>query len=103
NTIKYRDEEKVLEISVSANKVKDKTELIYEDNGTGISKEDLPRIFEKSFTGSNGRETQKSTGMGLYIVKNLCDRLGHTIRAESEKGKYTRFTITFADNDYYCR
>lgn len=103
NTIKYRDDEKALEIRVSTKKENGKTEFIYEDNGTGISREDLPRIFEKSFTGSNGRETQKSTGMGLYIVKNLCDRLGHNIKAESEKGKYTRFTITFADNDYYCR
>ncbi len=103
NSIKYRVEEKALEISVSAKKEDDKIKFIYEDNGSGISKEDLPRIFEKSFTGSNGRGTAKSTGMGLYIVKNLCDRLGHTIQAESEKDKFTRFTITFIDNDYYCR
>ena len=100
NTIKYRDEERQLVISVRAEREDQKIRFIYEDNGSGIDNADLPRIFEKSFTGNNGRNTSKSTGMGLYIVKNMCERLGHTIRAESERGKYTRFIVTFAENDH---
>jgi len=100
NTIKYRDEERQLVISVRAEREDQKIRFIYEDNGSGIDNADLPRIFEKSFTGNNGRNTSKSTGMGLYIVKNMCERLGHTITAESERGKYTRFIVTFAENDH---
>ena len=71
------------------------------DNGIGINASDLPRVFDKSFTGENGREFSKATGMGLYIVKKLCDKLGHAITIESVKGEYTRVKITFYKNDFY--
>lgn len=58
--------------------------LKIQDSGIGIQKEDLPRVFEKGFTGYNGHKDKKSTGIGLYLVKKICDRLGHTIKIESE-------------------
>lgn len=58
-------------------------------------KEDLNRIFNKGFTGNNGRNNSKSTGLGLYLVKELCDKLGHKIDVDSEYNQYTKFTITF--------
>ena len=53
------------------------------------------------FTGENGKENIKSTGMGLYIVKEMCSKLGHEIMIESEENKYTCVKITFKQNDYY--
>lgn len=70
--------------------------LIIEDNGVGISPEDLPRIFEKGFTGCNGRMDKRSTGIGLYICRQICRRLGHTIAVSSEPGRGTRVTIGLA-------
>lgn len=64
------------------------------DNGIGIPACDLPRIFEKGFTGKNGRTTQNSTGIGLYLCKRLCDKLGISISAEStETGTTIRLTF----------
>mgnify|MGYP000099111415 FL=1 len=71
------------------------------DNGIGINASDFARVFDKSFTGENGREFSKATGMGLYIVKKLCDKLGHAISIESVKDEYTRVKITFYKNDFY--
>ena len=71
----------------------DKLLLHIQDNGRGISSEDLPRVFEKGFTGKNGRENHRSTGMGLYLCKKICDRLGTDLGVCSEEGVYTRFTI----------
>ncbi|MBR6996593.1 MAG: sensor histidine kinase [Ruminococcus sp.] len=101
NSLKYTVEGREPVISISAEELPDRVLLHFRDNGTGISEADLPRIFEKSFTGENGRAYAKSTGMGLYIVKSLCDRLGHIITAASEKGEYTEFTIAFAKNQFY--
>lgn len=75
--------------------------LYIEDNGIGIPEEDIGRVFEKSFTGYNGRIRSKSTGMGLYIVKELCDKLGHDISIESVQGEFTRVCIAFHGFDYY--
>lgn len=69
-------------------------ELIVEDTGIGIQKEDLPRIFDRGFTGYNGRMDKKSTGIGLYLCRSICQRLGHRIKAESEPGKGTKFIIS---------
>ena len=71
------------------------------DNGIGIPSKDIKRVFDKSFTGTNGREKVKSTGMGLYIVKKLCDKLGHTIDIESEEKTYTKVILEFGKNEYY--
>ena len=75
-------------------------ELAVEDNGIGIPAEDLPRVFEMGFVGQNGRlEGQtKSTGLGLYLVKRLCDKMGVGVRMESEQGSFTRATLTFPTN-----
>ncbi|RDU38305.1 sensor histidine kinase [Neobacillus piezotolerans] len=65
------------------------------DNGIGISPEDLPRIFEKGFTGKNGRELFSSTGMGLFLAKKIADKLGHEVRIHSERGVFTEARIHF--------
>lgn len=70
--------------------------LVIEDNGVGIAPEDLPRIFERGFTGCNGRLDKRSTGIGLYLCRQICRRLGHTITAASEPGRGTRITIGLA-------
>lgn len=69
-----------------------------EDSGIGISEEDLPRVCEKGFTGFNGRSNKKSTGLGLYLCKRILNKLGHTIKIESEEGKGTRITIGLESN-----
>ncbi len=63
------------------------------DTGIGIAEEDLPRIFEKGFTGYNGRADKKSTGLGLYLCRLTAERLGHKICARSEVGKGSVFTV----------
>ncbi len=68
--------------------------LVIGDNGIGIRQEDLPRIFERGFTGYNGRMDKKATGIGLYLSKRILDRLGNTIRVESVEGAGTRVYIT---------
>ena len=67
--------------------------LCIRDTGIGIAAEDLPRIFEKSFTGCQGRADHRASGIGLYLCKQICDRLGHTIRAESKVGEGTVIRI----------
>ena len=98
NSIKYRRETDAM-IQISASAENGKTILSIKDNGIGIAESDLPRLFEKSFTGGNGRLLDrmeaKSTGMGLYIAKNMCDNLGHEIHVISEEGSYTQVNITF--------
>lgn len=69
--------------------------LIIEDNGIGVRPEDIERVFDKGFTGYNGRENNKSTGMGLYLSKKLARKLGHDIAIESKYGEYTKVTILF--------
>ena len=69
--------------------------LVIEDTGIGIWAEDLPRVFEKGFTGYNGREDKKSTGIGLYLCKTVTDKLRHEIRLDSEVGKGTKAYIGF--------
>ena len=61
--------------------------LVIEDNGIGICQEDLPRVFEKGFTGYNGRTDKKSTGIGLYLCKSVMDKLRHQMWIESEVGE----------------
>ena len=69
--------------------------LVVEDSGIGILPEDLPRIFDKGYTGYNGRSDKKASGIGLYLVKEILGRLGHKIYAESESGKGTRMKVLF--------
>ena len=97
NSMKYG----ATEITVTAEQFPDQTVLHFRDNGIGIPENDLPYIFEKSFTGENGRSHAKSTGMGLYIVKQLCDKLGHGIEASSIRGAYTEIRIIFGRDQMY--
>lgn len=73
--------------------------LVIADSGIGIRPEDLPRIFEKGFTGYNGRADKKSTGIGLYLCRLLCGRLGHGLSVESAAGSGTRVTLAFGTDD----
>jgi signal transduction histidine kinase len=67
--------------------------LVIEDTGAGVRAEDLPRVFERGFTGFNGRVDQRSTGIGLYLCKRIMDRLNHTITIESEAGRGTKVRL----------
>ena len=83
-------------LAVWTEREKERTKLFVEDNGEGIQEKDIRRIFEKGYTGSNYHNGKyKSTGMGLYMVSRIIDRLGHEIWVESEYGRYTRFCIVF--------
>ncbi|MCR6514464.1 sensor histidine kinase [Clostridium sp. LY3-2] len=73
--------------------------LVIEDNGIGIEKSDLPRVFEKGFTGFNGRNDKKSTGLGLYLCNNILKKLSHKIEIESEVLKFTRVKINLETID----
>lgn len=70
------------------------------DTGIGISPEDLPRIFEKGYTGLSGRTESKSTGLGLYLCQKVCTKLGHKISVNSEVGEGTTFTIDLSVKDF---
>ena len=93
NSVKYSNTGGEITIETCENK------LIVEDNGMGIKEEDLPRIFEKGFTGFNGRYEKKSSGLGLYLCKKTLDKLGHHIEISSTVGKGTRVEITFPKED----
>ncbi len=87
NALKYTNEGKI-SIYMEPNKT-----IIIEDTGIGIQAEDLPRVFEKGFTGYNGRTDKKSTGIGLYLCKRILTKLSHTIAIESEVGKGSKIKI----------
>ena len=93
NSVKYTSAGGEITIETCENK------LIIEDNGMGIKEEDLPRIFEKGFTGFNGRYEKKSSGLGLYLCKKTLDKLGHHIEISSKVGEGTRIEITFPKED----
>ena len=87
NAVKYTEKGQV-SIYVTENNL-----LKIADTGIGIAKEDLPRIFDKGFTGYNGRENKKSTGLGLYLCRLTAEKLSHKIYAESEIGKGSVFSV----------
>ena len=93
NSVKYSSVGGEITIETYENK------LVIEDNGIGIKEEDLPRIFEKGFTGFNGRYEKKSSGLGLYLCKKTLDKLGHHIEISSKVGEGTRIEITFPKED----
>ena len=94
NSIKYRNNQNP-KVKVYLNSIKNGIKLIIEDNGIGIPSDELERVFEKGFTGNTGRLNSKSTGVGLYLCKKLCDKLGLLIEIESEINNYTKVIITF--------
>lgn len=74
--------------------------LLIRDTGIGIAPEDLPRVFERGFTGNNGRTDKRATGIGLYLCRRICTRLGHTISARSdEHGTEIRIDLRASDVD----
>lgn len=89
NAIKYTRKGK---ISIYMDAKRPKT-LVIEDTGIGIDEEDLPRIFEKGFTGYNGRTDKKSTGIGLYLCKRIMNKLNHEIEITSVVGEGTRVAL----------
>lgn len=97
NAVKYQAAQPELIFGCHQNG--DQIMLEVSDNGIGIPACDLPRVFEKGFTGENGRSTQNSTGIGLYLCKRLCDKLGILIFAESE-GVGTTIRLIFHINHF---
>ena len=101
NSIKYKKNIKSSYIKITTIDDDLKTVLIIEDNGIGIKQADLKQVFDKTFTGENGRDVTKSTGMGLFIAKKMCEKLGHKIDIESIYNEFTKVYITFAKNKFY--
>lgn len=95
NAIKYTKSGGEISINIS------ESELIIEDNGIGIYEEDLPRIFEQSFTGLNGRYEKKSSDLGLYLCKKTLDKLQHKIEITSEVNKGTKVIVSFPKKDIF--
>lgn len=94
NCVQYRSQADA-KISFWAVRADNSVFLTIRDNGIGIDPRDLPRVFEKGFTGDTGRKYTKSTGIGLYLCKKLCGKLGVGIRAESEVGEGTSMILQF--------
>lgn len=86
NAVKYTNQGG---IEVRAEKQGESVHLLVQDTGIGIAPEDIPRIFEKAFTGFNGHMDKQATGIGLYLSKKILERLGHEISLTSEVGKGT--------------
>lgn len=100
NGIKYSNRNE--KVFISAYKEKEDIFLLIEDKGIGIAKEDLSRVFNPFFTGTNGRNNRNSTGIGLYMVKNISNKLKHEVFIESEEEKGTVVTLKFKNiNDTY--
>lgn len=97
NAIKYSreiaGEKKSIMFEIS--KEQSKINLSIKDEGIGIPKEDLGRVFKAFFTGKNGRKLAESTGMGMYLSKKICDKLGHDLGVESQEGEGAVFSIGF--------
>lgn len=93
NALKYTGDRGMIRICIRPAERK----LTIRDNGIGIPQEDIPRVFEKGFTGKNGRQKAASTGMGLYLANELAGKLGHKLVCRSERGQYSSFEIIFPD------
>ncbi|HHX66777.1 MAG: sensor histidine kinase [Miniphocaeibacter sp.] len=103
NSVKYKNI-KNPKIDFYAKREKSKTKLIIEDNGLGIEKSELSRVFNKGFTGTNGRNNSNSTGIGLYLSKKLSRKLGIFMDIQSKKDSYTRVIIEFPDgSEHFSR
>lgn len=98
NAIQYSDQQMTLKIYASSNE--SQVSLVIEDHGIGIAEEDLNRVFEKGFTGINGRG-RKSTGIGLYLCYKLANKMGLRLEITSEQHKYTKVFIHFPRVDLY--
>lgn len=100
NSCKYVGENG--EVEICAESDDKEVRLSVKDNGIGIMPKDIERIFDRGFTGENGRVRTTSTGMGLYICKTMLDRLSHRLEVQSKVGEYTEFKIVFYElSDYF--
>lgn len=95
NSIKYAKADEKLSLTFFVREDEGRRSLVIKDNGIGMKEEEIDRAFEKGFTGTNGRIGKASTGIGLYLCKKLCLRLGHDINLESKLGEGTSVIITF--------
>ena len=90
NAIKYT---KNGTVSIIFNEKENNLEI--KDNGIGIKESDLPKIFDKGYSGFNGRQNQKSTGIGLFLVKQILDKLGQKVKLESKLDEGTSVKVYF--------
>lgn len=101
NSIKYKKVDCRLEIEIYAKQGKENAILYIKDNGIGIKEGEVTRVFEKGFTGTNGRLVgKKSTGIGLYLCKNLCNKLGIQIELNSILDEGTKVQLVFPQSSY---
>lgn len=94
NAVKYTS---VGSVSIYA---EGKNVLVIEDTGIGIRAEDLPRVFDKGYTGYNGHTDKCATGIGLYLCRKILNKLSHEIKIESVEGKGTKVMIIFSEDSY---
>ena len=101
NSIKYKKMDNQSKIEIYSKIGKENITLYVKDNGIGIKKEEISKVFEKGFTGTNGRiSSKKSTGIGLYLCKKLCDKLGIGIEIESNQNEGTKVRLVFPNSSY---
>lgn len=101
NSVKYRKQEENSIIEIYAKQGKENVILYIKDNGIGIKKGEITRVFEKGFTGTNGRlSNKKSTGIGLYLCKKLCNKLGIAIELNSVQNEGTEVRLVFPKSSY---
>ena len=101
NSLKYQNKKDRL-VRIKGVSTKNNIKLEIYDNGVGIKEADLSKVFEKGFTGSN-RNKKNASGIGLYLTKKLCDKLGIDIKIESVYLKYTKVVITFPKGNYFIK
>ena len=101
NSLKYQNKKERI-VRIKGIDDKNNIKLVIYDNGVGIKDADLSKVFEKGFTGSN-RSKKNASGIGLYLVKKLCDKLGIDIKIESVYLKYTKVIITFPKGNYFIK
>ncbi|MDD2959972.1 MAG: sensor histidine kinase [Lachnospiraceae bacterium] len=100
NSIKYRKENGKSKIEFFLEKTEHEVRLHMKDNGIGISEEDLPRIYEKGFTGRNNEGAVRSTGIGLYLCHALCERLGIGLKVVSKEFEFTDVILAFSKENF---
>ncbi len=101
NSVKYKSQDRNLQLEIYAKQEAENVILYIKDNGIGIKKEEITRVFEKGFTGTNGRLVgKKSTGIGLYLCKKLCNKLGIAIELSSVFGEGTQIRFVFPQDSY---
>lgn len=101
NSLKYQNKKNRL-VRIKGFEDKNNIKLEIYDNGVGIKESEISKIFEKGFTGSN-RSKKNASGIGLYLTKKLCDKLGIDIKIESVYLKYTKVIITFPKGNYFVK